>query len=66
MEAISRAVPPPELSSRENPIAAKDRMEQTLERGGETRGGQALGGFQVLSLVLLMLSHLMSLGARSF
>lgn len=34
-----------------------------LERGGETGGGEASGGFQVLSLVLLMLSYPISLGS---
>lgn len=36
-------------------------MGQIPEREGETGGGEASGGFQVLSLVLMMLSHLMYL-----
>lgn len=34
-----------------------------LEREGETGGREASGGFQVLSLVLTMLSHFMYLGS---
>lgn len=60
MEVVSRSVLPLEPSSREN---------HTAEDGagtGERRGdGQwrVLGGFQVFSLVLLMLRHLTSLGS---
>ena len=51
------SVTPCELDSRESHSAARESVEQMLEREGETIGGEASGGFQVLGLILLMLSH---------